>query len=88
MVKRKIKAILELVDGSEVDIEDDLEAEKAEGTYAREAVLAKDAVKFHGNDGESDYFMVIPYHSILTANFTEEVSEVPDPVDESCVEVE
>ena len=84
MTKKEITGTLTLVDASEETVADDVANGVLDGTYAKEAILAKQAVQFKDSD---DKDVIIPYHSILKAVFESEDVTVEPPVDESCVEV-
>ena len=84
MTKLKFTGTITLIDGSTVTVADDIENGLTTAQDVRTDILAYKQI--HYKDGETE--VVIPYHSILKAEFTKETVEVEDPVDESCVEEE
>ena len=83
MNKVKYTGTLTLVDGSTVTVEDDPANGLKNAQIVRDSILKVEQSVYVDNDTE----IVIPYHSILKAEFTHEEVTVPDPVDETCVEV-
>ena len=84
MKKVKYTGTITLIDGSTVTVADDPANGTMNAQIVRDAILALKQSVYTENDVE----YIIPYHSILKAEFTHETVEVEDPVDESCVEVE
>lgn len=83
MEKVKYTGTITLVDGSTVNVVDDPATGKQDAQIARDAVHALKQIVYV----ESDVEHVIPYHAVLTADFTYETVTLPDPVDETCKEV-
>lgn len=81
--KLKMTGIITLVDGSTVTVADDPANGGNNAQIVRDCILALKQSVYTENAKE----IVIPYHSVLKAEFTREVVEVQTPVDNSCVEV-
>lgn len=84
MKKLKITGTITLVDGSTVTVADDPANGATNGQIVRDCILALKQSVYTDNGTE----YVIPYHSVLKAEFTRESVEVEEPEDESCKEVE
>lgn len=84
MKKVKYEGTITLVDGSTVTVADDPAAGTQNAQLVRDCILALKQSVYVENNKE----IIIPYHSVLKAEFTKETVEVEEPVDETCVEVE
>ena len=84
MTKVKYTGTITLIDGSTVTVADDPANGKTNAQIVRDCILRLKQSVYMENDVE----YIIPYHSVLKAEFTKETVEVPDPVDDSCVEIE
>lgn len=81
--KLKMTGTLTLVDGSTVTVADDPANGGNNAQIVESAIRALKQSVYYENDKE----IIIPYHSILKAEFTRESVEVEEPEDTSCVEV-
>lgn len=84
MKKVKYTGTITLIDGSTVTVADDPANGTTNAQIVRDSILKLAQSVYVENDVEK----IIPYHSILKAEFTREEVEVEAPVDETCVEVE
>lgn len=84
MTKVKYTGTITLIDGSTVTVADDPENGGMNAQIVRGCILALKQSVYTEDDKE----IIIPYHSVLKAEFTKETVEVEDPVDDSCVEIE
>lgn len=83
MEKLKITGEITLVDGSTVTVADDPANGGTNGQIVRDSILKLAQSVYMENDVEH----VIPYHSVLQAQFTREQVNVPEPTDDFCSEV-
>lgn len=83
MKKVKYTGTITLIDGSTVTVADDPANGTMNAQIVRDCILALKQSVYVENDVEK----IIPYHSILKAEFTHETVEVETPEDETCVEV-
>lgn len=81
--KLKMTGTLTLVDGSTVTVEDDPANGGNNAQIVRDCIMELKQSVYTENDVE----VVIPYHSILKAEFTRETVQVQEPVDNYCEEV-
>lgn len=84
MKKLKMTGTITLIDGSTVTVADDPSKNETTAQDVRASIISLAQSRFM--DGEKE--VIIPYHSILKAEFTREMVEVEKPEDETCVEVE
>lgn len=82
--KLKMTGTITLVDGSTITVADDPANGGNNAQIVRDCILALKQSVYVENDKE----IVIPYHSVLKAEFTRETVEVQEPVDSSCVAVD
>lgn len=79
----KLTGTITLVDGSTITVADDPANGKTNAQIVRDSILALKQSVYMDGDKE----VIIPYHSVLKAEFTRSTVEVEEPEDETCVEV-
>lgn len=81
--KLKMTGTITLIDGSTVTVADDPANGGNNAQIVRDQILGLKQLHYF----ESNVEHIIPYHSVLKAEFTREEVEVEEPVDNSCVEI-
>lgn len=85
MKQVKYEGTITLVDGSTVAVADDPTTKDTTASDAKTAILAMRQI-YMVDDAEKE--TIIPYHSVLKAEFTHESVEVEEPEDDFCKEEE
>ena len=83
MKKVKYEGTITLVDGSTVTVADDPANNDTTATDAKTAILAMRQIYMVDASNKET---IIPYHSVLKAEFTHTSVDVEDPVDDFCKE--